>query len=154
MFNCMTAKKILLSVSLFSSTLLFSQADCIKPIIYSGKINIKNFQIDKIYLPSTRSLGGYRKFKDIGGSKMTEPVSGNFKLQTATHLSSDFCGNSKEIIADFFKKAQFYPVKVSGKKINHTGKFKILKFKIPVEKMSFTVADDDSIEIIFPDIIH
>lgn len=35
---------------------------------------------------------------------------------------------------------------------DHVGEYRTLEFKIPVEKMNFKIAEDNTIQIIFPDI--
>lgn len=113
-------KKLLFSSTLiFFSNFLFSQADCMRSLIYSGRISIKNFDIDKIFLPSTSFLIGYKAFDEPRGSKFIEPKSEKFHLETSTHISSDFCRSPQEIIDDFFKKAKLYPVKISEKMKDH-----------------------------------
>lgn len=145
--------KLLLSLALiFCSNSLFSQADCMRPLIYSGKINIKNFDIEKINVPSTWFLNNIVKFNKLGGFKVIEPDSTSFSKKLGTNLSSVFCQSSEEIIENFLKNKKKYPIKIFKKKKNHFGKYKVLKFKIPVEKMTFKITEDDIIEIIFPEI--
>lgn len=147
-------KKVLLSFVIFSNTLLFSQADCMRPLIYSGKVNIKNFDIDQIHVPSTRFLSDYVKFNDLGGFKIIKVNKDYFSQQSGTNLSSHFCGPLQEIIEDFFKQKKNYPIKIIEKKKDHKGKYRILEFVIPAEKMTFKVTENEEIEIIFPDLIH
>lgn len=145
-------EKILLSFFSFSSMLLFSQADCVRPLIYSGKVSIKNFDINEIHVPSTAFLSDYVKFNDLRGFKIIKVNKDYFSQQSGTNLSSHFCGSLQEIINDFFKQKKSYPIKIIEKKKDHLGKYRILKFIIPVEKMIFKVTEDEKIEIIFPDI--
>lgn len=146
-------KKSLFSFALILlSNSLFSQADCVKPLIYSGKINIKNFDIEQIHIPSTLFLNNIVKFNKPGGFKVIKTDSNSFSKELGTNLSSVFCESSEEIIENFFKKKKIYPIKIFKKKKNHFGKYKVLKFKIPVEKMTFKITEEDIIEIIFPDI--
>lgn len=146
-------KKSLFSFGLILlSNSLFSQADCIRPLIYSGKINIRNFDIEKIHVPSTLFLNNIVKFNKSGGFKVIKTDSISFSKELSTNLSSMFCESSEEIIENFLKKKKIYPIKIFKKKKDHFGKYKVLKFKIPVEKMTFKIAEDDIIEIIYPDI--
>ena len=148
----------MLKKSLFSFALillsnnLFSQADCVRPLIYSGKINIRNFDIEKIQVPSTLFLNNIVKFNKSGGFKVIKTDSISFSKKLSTNLSSVFCESSEEIIENFFKKKKIYPIKIFKKKKNHFRKYKVLKFKIPVEKMTFKITEDEIIEIIYPDI--
>jgi len=93
-----------------------------RPLIYSGKISIKDFDIDQIHVPSTAFLSDYVKFNDLGGFKIIKVNKGYFSQQSATNLSSHFCGPLQEVIEDFFKQKKNYPIKIIGKKERSHGK--------------------------------
>lgn len=87
-------------ITFFLFNLLFSQADCIKPLIYSGKVSIKNFDIEQIHVPSTLFLN-IVKFNKFGGFKVIQTNSNSFSKELGTNLSSIFCRSSEEIIQNF-----------------------------------------------------
>ena len=137
---------------LLLNQIIYSQSDCIKSLKYIGEIKIENFDIEAVLLPRTNVLKGYQKFEEIGGFIRVEPQSEFFEKRTGTHLSSEFCKSSNEIITNFFKNVKIYPIVVIEKKKDHAGKYRTLKFEIPIEKMDFKIVEDGIIEIIFPKI--
>lgn len=144
---------LLLILSFISFQTLYAQGDCMTPFIYSGKIRIKEFEIDKIYLPSTAFLSGAIKFNKFGGFKVIEPTSEDFHLQTSTNLSSDFCGEPQEIIDEFFSKVKNYPIKITEKKKDRVGKHRTLEFEIPTKDITFKLNEENIIIINLPQII-
>ncbi|TXF77322.1 hypothetical protein [Chryseobacterium sp.] len=145
-------QKLSILILIFFSQIIYSQSDCIKSLKYSGEIKIKNFKVETILLPRTNFLKGYVKFDEIGGYIRVEPKSELFEKRSVTHLSSEFCKNSDEIIDGFFKKVKNYPIRIIEKKKDHIGEYKTLEFEIPTEKMNFKIGENGLIEIIFPKI--
>lgn len=145
--------KIFLSIfiSLISFQSLYAQGDCMTPFIYSGKIKVKEFEVGKIYLPSTAFLSGIVKFNEFGGFRTVEPTSDKFYLKTSTNLSSYFCGEPQEIIAEFFSQVKIYPIRITEKVRNNDGKYRTLEFEIPTKNIKFRVNQDNIIEIILPE---
>ncbi|SHM07363.1 hypothetical protein [Chryseobacterium polytrichastri] len=133
---------------------LFSQADCIKPLVYSGEVNIKNFEIDKIYVPSTLFLSGTLKFNELGGFKTIsfDSTSNIFIKKSGTNLSSHFCKDPNLIIEELFKQVKSYPIRIFEKKKGHITEYRILNFEIPTDEITFSVNDENAIVITFPEI--
>lgn len=145
---------LLFMLSSFSFQSLYAQGDCMTPFIYSGKIKVKEFEVGKIYLPSTRFLNGIVRFNELGGFKTVEPTSEEFYLKTSTNLSSEFCGEPQDIIDDFFSQVKIFPVRITEKVKDYDGKYRTLEFEIPAKDITFSVNDENIIMIRFPDILR
>lgn len=130
--------------------LSFSQKDCIRGIIYKGEIKSEKYQIIKIKLPTTDYLSGYNRFESEDGNRVFEIDLLKFSYRLASHMSSEFCGESNDVINRFFKKVKFYPIKLYYK--NEAGKMKKKNIKIPLDNIKFSADEDGRIIIEFPSI--
>ena len=145
-------KSFIILISLLISQLGYSQADCVLTFKMSGKVIVNGVKLDKIYLPSTIFLVGYEKFDSQAGFYVVNLESESFSNEFRSHLSSDFCMDSKLIIERVFKKVENYPIRITEKKKDHAGEFKTYELEIPTEQIEFLINENKEIEIILPEI--
>ena len=145
-------KPFIILILLLITQLGYSQADCVLTFKIRGKVIANGINLDKIYLPSTAFLVGYEKFDTQAGFYVLTLESESFSDEFRSHLSSDFCMDSKLIIERVFKKVKSYPIRITEKIKDHVGKFRTYELKIPTDQIHFVVNDDERIEIILPEI--
>jgi hypothetical protein len=138
-------KKYLLTVTLtIFATVLFGQADCIIFFSYKGVMVGDSSKFRQIGLPTTPFIAGYEKKKDQRAFAAFNLSDSSFDLTMSSHLSSEFCRKSEDIVTFFFKRIKEYPIKFFDNRSSSKPKLKTVEKIILTSSINFTyeVVDD------------